>query len=102
MVTTEPSEDIIAGSSISLTCMIELSSVVDIPVRVRVHWTGPNGFNYSDNVDSAAGSLNMYSSTAMVHAIRNGIYTCQATISSSSQFIMGHESVTESINITTG
>lgn len=100
MVTTMPSEGIITGSSLYLMCIIELSSAVDIPVIVNVHWTGPYFDN--NNIGSIAGSLNVYTSTATVDAARDGNYTCRTTVSSSSQFITDRETMSHSTSVITG
>ena len=32
------------GSDVNLTCTVELSPAVDVPVTVNTVWTGPDGF----------------------------------------------------------
>ena len=101
---TLPSDVIIAGSSPNLTCIVELSPAVDVPVTVNTVWTGPNGVTLKPTNPEPAmmESLTRYTSLAKVDAARSGNYTCQATVSSSSQFITGNESLSGTTTITVG
>ena len=79
---------ITAGSTITLTCTVELSQSVDVPVAVSTMWTGPDNFNI---VTQQMGSTTTYTSTVMVSSFgrnQSGDYTCIATVNSTSQFIM--------------
>ena len=74
------------GSAVTVTCVVELSSMVDIPVTVVTEWTGPAGFNIAQPVSVG------YTSTALISPFgrnNSGIYTCRATVSSTSpnQFV---------------
>ena len=74
------------GSAVTMTCAVELSSMVDIPVTVVTEWTGPAGFNIEQPVSVG------YTSTALISPFgrnNSGIYTCRATVSSTSpnQFV---------------
>jgi hypothetical protein len=75
---------VIAGSSVTLTCAVELSPAVDIPVTVNTEWTGPDVRFMPDNpVPTAMVNITNYISTVSIGAIKTGNYTCQATIISS-------------------
>lgn len=79
------------GSDITLTCAVELSPLVDVPVIVTTVWTGPNGFRTTINNTSqpAMGSNTSYTSAVTVRSfgrMQSGQYTCAAQmISSESQ-----------------
>ena len=75
---------VIAGSSITLTCTVELSPAVDVPVTVNTEWTGPGGvmFMPANPVPAVMMNITTYTSTVSVNVARNGSYTCQATITS--------------------
>ena len=75
---------VIAGSSVTLICTVELSPVVDVPVTVNTGWTGPGWvmFMPANPVPAVMMNLTTYTSTVSVSAARNGSYTCQATITS--------------------
>ena len=93
MVTvTPPSGVIIAGSSPNLTCTVELSPAVDVPVTVNTVWTGPDGFMTTNTAQPVMGSTTTYTSTAMVNSFgrdQSGVYTCTATVNSTSSFLTG-------------
>ena len=98
---TQPVDTIIAGSSPNLTCTVELSPAVDVSVIVDTVWTGP-ALTTVTSTSLVLESLTRYITTAMVDAARNGSYTCQATVSSSSQFTTGGGSMSASTIITVG
>ena len=100
MVTT-PVDAIIAGSSPNLTCTVELSPAVDVPVTVNTVWNGP-ALTTVTPTSLMIESLTRYIVMAMVDAARNGSYTCQATVSSSSQFTTGGGMTSGSAIITVG
>ena len=78
-----PTGMIIAGSSLNLTCIVELSSAVDVPVNVVTEWTGPNViFLPANPIPAVMVSIITYTSTVTVDAAKNGSYICQATITS--------------------
>ena len=91
----------IAGSSPNLTCTVELSPAVDVPVTVTTVWTGPVGTTVTPT-SSVMESLTRYTIMAMVDAARNGDYTCQVTLSSSSQFITDSGMTSGMTTITVG
>ena len=76
------------GSDVTLTCTVEFSSTVDVPVTVNTVWTGPNGVTLSPTTTTTVmESLTRYTSTAMVNSFgrdQSGVYNCSATIRSTS------------------
>ena len=75
---------ILSGSSPTLTCAVELSPAVDVPVTVNTEWTGPANvmFMPANPVPAVMVNTTTYVSTVSVGAARTGSYTCQATITS--------------------
>ena len=72
------------GSNVTLTCIVELSPAVDIPVTVNTVCTGPAGFNISNTAQPVINSNTTYVSTAVVRPFerdQSGNYTCRATVS---------------------
>ena len=104
VMVTAPVGTIFAGSSPSLTCTVDLDPAVDIPVTVNTVWTGPAStvFTPTNPVPAVMESLTRYTSTAMDNAARNGSYTCQATVSLSSEFTTGGGTSSASTTITVG
>ena len=71
------------GSTVTLTCTVELSPAVDVPVTVNTVWTGPDGFMTTNTAQSVMGSTTTYTSTAMVSSFgrdQSVNYTCTATL----------------------
>ena len=101
-VTSNPTGIITVGSSVTLTCTVELSASVDVPVTVNTVWTGPDNFN-RNIMAQQMGSTTTYTSTAMVSSFgrdQSGDYTCTATVSSTAQFIITSISESSSVKIT--
>ena len=92
---------VIAGSDVTLTCTVDLDPAVDVPVTVNTVWTGQNGFMESRMAQLAMGNT---ISTAMVSSFgrdQSGVYTCTATVSSTSSFISS-SMASKSIRVTSG
>ena len=84
MTVTAP-PGVIAGASVTLTCAVDLSPAVDVPVTVNTEWTGPADVMFMPaNYPVTAVMVNTttYVSTVSVGAARSGSYTCRATITS--------------------
>ena len=78
------------GSTVTLTCTVELSPAVDVPVTVNTVWTGPDGFMATNIAQPVMGSTTTYTCTTMVSSFgrdQSGDYTCTATVSSTSSFL---------------
>ena len=95
-----------AGSTVTLTCTVELRPAVNVPVTVNTEWTGPDGFSTTNTAQAMAGSTTTYTSTAMVNPFgrdQSGNYNCAATASNSSNsFISDSMPVTGMARVTVG
>ena len=93
------------GSDTTLTCTVELSPTVDVPVTVNTVWTGPNGFMTVNTAQSVMGSTTTYTSTAMVSSFgrgQSGVYICTATVRSASLFVTRGASQSGTARLTVG
>ena len=103
---TLTNSSVTVGSIVTLTCTVELSPAVDVPVTVSTMWTGPAGFMHHNTAQAMAGSTSTYTSTAMVSSFgryKSGNYTCTATVSSKSNSSFIRDSMTSSsIRVTVG
>ena len=93
------------GSNVTLTCTVELSPAVDVPVTVNTVWTGPDGFMTTNTAQPVMGSTITYTSTTMVNSFggdQSGVYNCMATVSSSSSFLTGSGSQSGTARVTVG
>ena len=107
MVLSTPNPGIIrpVGSAVTMTCTVELSPAVDIPVTVTTVWTGPAGFMTTNTAQPAMGSTTTYTSTATVSTFgrdQSGLYTCSATAITTSPFIIDSDSHNGTAIITVG
>ena len=76
---------ILSGTSPSLTCSVELSQSVDIPLTISTVWTGPDDTILSSATPPVTGSLTHYTNTVMlsfVESADSGEYTCTVNIGS--------------------
>ena len=74
------------GSDVTLTCTVELSPAVDVPVTLNTVWTGPEVVTLSTTTPVEEDLI----STATVNSFgrdQSGNYTCRATVSSASSFL---------------
>ena len=93
------------GSAVTMTCTVELSPVVNIPVTVMTEWTGPAGFAANITAQPMEGSTMNYASTAEVDSLErneSGVYTCMATITTTSPFLRDSASNNRTARITVG
>ena len=90
-VTSHPVSPIRAiESNVTLTCTMELSPAVDVPVTVNTVWSGPAGFNITNTPQPVLGYTTTYISTAIVREFgrnQTGNYTCTATVVSVSTVV---------------
>lgn len=74
------------GSTVVLTCTVEVKKAIDIPVIVNIGWTGPElqyEPQHSRNVAESSDIINRYISTQQIMQFRveqSGNYTCLATV----------------------
>ena len=105
-ITSDPGSPIRPiGSDVTLTCTVELSSTVDVPVTVNTAWTGPAGFITTNTAQPVMGSITTYTSTAMVSSFgrdQSGNYICAVTANSTSIYITGHGSKSRTARVTVG
>ena len=105
-VTSDPGSPIRpVGSTVTLTCTVELSPAVDVPVTVNTLWTGPDGFITTNTAQPVMGSTTTYTSTVMVNSFQrnqSGNYSCRVTVSSSSPVLTNSSQRSHTKRITTG
>ena len=93
------------GSHVNLTCTVELSLAVDVPVTVNAAWTGPDWLTTINTARPFMGSITTYTSRIMVNSFRrnqSGPYTCRATVSSTSPLLINSSLKSGTANITVG
>ena len=93
------------GSAVTLTCTVELSPAVDVPVTVTTMWTGPAGFMTTNTAQPVMGSTTTYTSTAMVSSFgrnQSGVYDCNAVAESMSSYISNSTQQNDAVRITIG
>ena len=93
------------GTTVNLSCTVELSPLVDVPVTVNTVWSGPTGVTLSPSNPVEVSSTS-YTSTVILHSFginESGDYTCTAIVNStSSTFITGSQLLSGSSRITVG
>lgn len=92
------------GANVTLTCTMESSSLVDVPVTVNVRVTDLNGNTISANATQTM-SLSIYTVTVLVRQFgryESGNYSCTADIQSSFLFHTNSQSQTTTAYITVG
>ena len=87
------------GSIVTLTCTVDLSPLVDVPVNVTAQISGPMGVTITPVTNSVMESTTRYTSTATVSPFgrdQSGEYTCMATVElvTANPFIIGGTGVT--------
>ena len=95
------------GSTVTLTCDVELSSVVDLPVTVNTVWTGPAVFTTTNATQPVKGNPTVYTSTVMVSSLsrdKSGYYTCTVTVRAmtSTLYLSDSNPQSEAIIVTVG
>ena len=71
------------GSNVILTCSVELSPLLDVPVTVTAQISGPSGVTITPLTNSVMESTGRYTSTGMISSFvrdQSGEYTCRATV----------------------
>ena len=92
VVSNKPNPVRPVGSLVTLTCTVIIPEASDVLVTVSTEWTGPNRFTTSNNAQPVMGSTTVYTSTVVFNSFgrdQSGVYTCRATVSSTSQFLAG-------------
>lgn len=106
-VTSDPPGNVAIGSNIILSCNVELSPAVDVPVTVNTEWTGPAAFVTTNTAQpSSVGSTTTYTSRAVVSSFgrdQSGSYNCTATVSSESPLLLVDNSAVSALgHVTVG
>ena len=74
---------ILSGSSLTLTCAVELSPAVDVPVSISTAWSGPDGSVLMSPAPPLMKSVTHYTSKAKLNYVESadsGIYNCTVSI----------------------
>ena len=93
------------GSAVTLTCTVELSPAVDVPVTVNTVWTGPDGFMTNSTAQPVMGNATTYNSSVMISSFgrnQSGNYTCSVSVSSANTILTTSDIRVESARVTTG
>ena len=97
------------GSDVTLTCAVELSPAVDVPVTVNMVLTPSHGFVTTGTAQPVMGSLINYATEFTIRSFRrsdSGLYTCAATVSlpshSTNAYVSDSSTASHSVRVTTG
>ena len=108
VITSSPASPIRpVGSTVTLTCTVDLSPLVDVPVTVNAQISGPAGVIITPLTNSVMVNTTRYTSTSMVSSFgrnQSGEYTCTATVGlvTANSFIIGGTGVTRINSIIVG
>ena len=96
-------------STVDLTCIVHMGFLgpkVDVPMILTTILRVPGGFLTTIDIQSQPTNWGRYTSRAMISSFgreQSGIYTCMATLSSSSaNSYLINSSTSNSIHVTTG
>ena len=107
-ITSSPASPIRpVGSTVTLTCTVDLSPLVNVPVIVNVQISGPAGVTITPLTNSVMVNTTRYTSTSMVSSFgrnQSGEYNCMATVQlmTANPLIIGGTGVTVMDKITIG
>ena len=93
------------GSIVTLICIVELSSFVDVQMTVNTVMTGPAGLNLPSTSQSVMENATTYTYTATISSFgreQSGNYICRASVHSTSSFVTGMNEISRTAYITTG
>ena len=95
------------GSTVTLTCTVDLSPLVDVPVTVTAQISAPMGVIITPVTNSVMENATRYTSTATVGPFgrdQSGEYTCMANVElvTANPFTIGGTGVTGMDRITVG
>ena len=91
-----------AGSNVFLMCSVDLSSAVDVPVTVNIEMRDPQENVLTISTPTLSESV--YVSEASITSFdrnQSGIYTCEATVSSQSPFLIESGTLSRELRVTT-
>ena len=86
---------------VNLTCLVEMSYIVDVPVTIEITWTGPVSFIITDTVMNISKN---YSNTVTVKSLligKAGTYQCTAVVKPGpvNNYVIGNGTNVNSINV---
>ena len=97
------------GSSVTLTCAVELTllspSAVDVPITVNIVLTNPDGFMTTSTAQPFMLDITNYASTSTISSFGrrdSGLYTCSGRLTSANAYISNSSTVYHSVRVTTG
>lgn len=98
-----PPYTIYAGSSPTLTCSVELSQIIDIPVTVNITLTGPQGITIEPETLMTE-NLMSYRRTFMLSSnVKSGdVYNCIVKVHSQNSYVSGLSMGEDTVTITVG
>ena len=91
------------GSNVTLTCRVELSPAVDVPVTVNIQLTDPTGQSLAATTPSMDGST--YTSTSNISSFgrsKSGDYTCTSSVTSSLPYLINSGTKSATLKLTLG
>ena len=92
-ISQDYSDPLYTGTNLTITCNIELSSLVDIPVSVSNQWTRDGADIMESTITSDLVEVTALRHTAtlefypLYHTTDNGLYQCSVMISSEEEFV---------------
>ena len=92
------------GTIVTLNCNVELDRSVNVSVTVDTVWTGPDNFNWNIMAQQMRNTTTYTSRVTVISFGRDqsGDYTCTATVSSASSFIINPTPESTTSRITVG
>ena len=94
------------GFDVTLTCAVELSPAVDVPVTVNTVLTRPTGFTIPSTTQPVMGSSTNYTTISVINSFGrsdSGTYFCGATVSlPSNTYVSDNSTAHHSVRVTTG
>ena len=106
MVSGPAESELVAGSSLSLTCSIQPQEggSVDTAATIMSSWDTPDNAQNTDSTATAmsAASLDLNIDIASVQTADTGVYTCSASVTDStdSVYVIDSASASDSFSIT--
>ena len=105
MVSDPAESELVAGSSLSLTCSIQPQGVgsVDTAATIMSSWDAPDSTRNTDSTATATSATTTLDlNIASVQTADTGVYTCSASVTDStdSVYVMDSTSATDTVTIT--
>ena len=104
MVSGPAESELVAGSSLSLTCSIQPQGggSVDTAATIMSSWDAPDNARNTDSTAIATSATSLDLNIASVQTVDTGVYTCSASVtdSSGSMYVMNSAPATDTVRIT--